>query len=63
MHASSRSSTYYVFHDTAVPGADVPDGENSEAVFVLLDEMLSLLKVEEQEQEEGMVRGRRATKA
>ena len=40
-----------------MPDADVLDGEKSEAVFVLLDEMLSLLKVEEQEEgDQGMVR-------
>ena len=44
-----------------MPGADVPDGENSEAVFVLLGEMLSLLKVEEQEEgDQGMVRNYQA---
>lgn len=45
----------YIVDRSIVPGADVPDGENSEAVFVLLGEMLSLLKVEEQEEgDQGM---------
>lgn len=44
----------FIVDRSIVPGADLSDAENPDAVFVLLDEMLSLLKVEEQEQEEGM---------